>query len=237
VTPARRRADDHAGGRPARAWHAGAVRLVLVGPPGSGKGTQGPVLAAHLGVPHLSTGDLLRRQVEAGTELGRRVGEVIDRGDLVPDDLMIDVVIDALGGARGGGDVHDKAAKGGYILDGFPRTVAQAEMLEKDGSALPAPDLAVHLDIPDEVVHRRLEQRAIEEGRRDDADPEVLERRLQVYREETEPLIAHYHDRDALVTVDGDGPPDEVSARLLAAVNDFLRGSAHWSDQNREENP
>ena len=187
------------------------VRLVLVGPPGSGKGTQGPVLAAHLGVPHLSTGDLLRQRVEAGTELGRRVGEVIDRGDLVPDDLMIDVVIDALGGA----------AEGGYVLDGFPRTVAQAEMLEKDGSTLPAPDLTVHLDIPDEVVHRRLAGRAIEEGRRDDADPDVIERRLQVYREETEPLLAHYRDRDALVTVDGDGPPEEVSARLLAAVDRF----------------
>jgi adenylate kinase len=185
-----------------------AVRLVLVGPPGSGKGTQGPVLAAHLGVPHLSTGDLLREQVEAGTELGRRVGEVIDRGDLVPDGLMIDVVIDALGGAAGKG----------YVLDGFPRTVAQAEMLEKDGSPLPAPDLAVHLDIPDEVVHRRLAGRALEEGRRDDADPDVIERRLQVYREETEPLLVHYRDRDALVTVDGDGPPEEVSARLLAAV-------------------
>ena len=187
------------------------VRLVLVGPPGSGKGTQGPVLAAHLGVPHLSTGDLLRQRVEAGTELGRRVGEVIDRGDLVPDDLMIDVVIDALGGP----------SEGGYVLDGFPRTVAQAEMLEKDGSPLPAPDLAVHLDIPDEVVHRRLAGRAIEEGRRDDADPDVIERRLQVYREETEPLLAHYRDRDALVTVDGDGPPEEVSARLLAAVDRF----------------
>jgi adenylate kinase len=187
------------------------VRLVLVGPPGSGKGTQGPVLAAHLGVPHLSTGDLLRQQVEAGTDLGRRVGEVIDRGDLVPDDLMIDVVIDALGGA----------AEKGYVLDGFPRTVAQAEVLEKDGSPLPAPDLAVHLDIPDEVVHRRLAGRAIEEGRRDDADPDVIERRLQVYREETEPLLAHFGDRDALVTVDGDGPPEEVSARLLAAVEPF----------------
>jgi adenylate kinase len=203
-----------------------AVRLVLVGPPGSGKGTQGPVLAARLAVPHLSTGDLLRRQVEAGTELGRRVGEVIDRGDLVPDDLMIDVVIDALGGAA-----H------GYVLDGFPRTVAQAEMLEKDESPLPAPDLAVHLDIPDEVVHRRLAHRAIEEGRRDDADPDVIERRLRVYREETEPLLAHYQDRDDLVTVDGDGPPEQVSARLLATVTGFLRGSARWSDQNREEKP
>jgi adenylate kinase len=185
------------------------VRLVLVGPPGSGKGTQGPVLAAHLGVPHLSTGDLLRKQVEAGTELGRRVGAVIDRGELVPDDLMIAVVVDALG----------DDAEGGYILDGFPRTLAQAEMLEAAGSALPAPDMAVHISIPDDVVHRRLARRADEEGRRDDADPEVIERRLAVYRDETEPLLAHYRDRGALITVDGDGTPDEVSARLLAALS------------------
>lgn len=185
------------------------VRLVLVGPPGSGKGTQGPVLASHLGVPHISTGDLLRRHVDSGTALGRRVAEVIDRGELVPDDLMIDVVVDALG----------DAATRGYVLDGFPRTVTQAEVLEKGGSALPAPDLAVHLTIPDEVVHQRLAKRAIEEGRRDDADPEVIERRLRLYREETEPLIAHYRDRDALVTVDGDGPLEDVSSRLLDAVS------------------
>jgi adenylate kinase len=185
------------------------VRVVLVGPPGSGKGTQGPAIADHLGVRHLSTGDLLRQQVEAGTELGRRVGALIDRGELVPDDLMVDVVVDALG---------DGAAEG-YVLDGYPRTVAQAEMLEADGSALPAPDLAVHLSIPDEVVHRRLAGRAQAEGRQDDADPDIVARRLAVYREETEPLLAHYRERDALVTIDGDAAPDEVTARILAALD------------------
>ena len=189
--------------RPARdSWHAGPVRLVLVGPPGSGKGTQGPVLAAHLGVRHLSTGDLLREEVDADTDLGRRVGALIERGELVPDDLMVDVVAHALdaGGAEG--------STGGYVLDGFPRTVAQAEVLEADGSALPAPDLAVHLDIPDAEVRRRLARRADEEGRRDDADPDVIRRRLDVYRHETEPLLTHYRERGALVTVDGDGPPE-----------------------------
>jgi adenylate kinase len=184
------------------------VRVVLVGPPGSGKGTQGPILAEHLRVPHLSTGDLLRAQVEARTDLGLRVGEVIDRGELVPDDLMIAVMADAVG----------DGATGGYVLDGFPRTVAQADMLEQDGSPLAPPDLAVHLDIPDAVVHERLARRAREEGRADDADPDVIERRLQVYRDETAPLLAHYRRRGELVTVDGDASPDEVSARLLAAV-------------------
>ena len=185
------------------------MRVVLVGPPGSGKGTQGPVLAEHLGVPHLSTGDLLRALVEAGTDLGHRVGEVIDRGELVPDDLMIAVMADALG----------DGATGGYVLDGFPRTVAQADMLEQEGSPLAAPDLAVHLDIPDAVVHQRLAQRAREEGRADDADADVIERRLQVYRDETAPLLAHYRRRGELLTVDGDALPDEVSARVLAAVD------------------
>ena len=130
------------------------MRVVLVGPPGSGKGTQGPVLAEHLRVPHLSTGDLLRAQVGAGTDLGHRVGEVIDRGELVPDDLMIAVLADAVG----------NGATGGYVLDGFPRTVAQADMLEQDGSPLAPPDLALHLDIPDAAVHERLAQRRARRG-------------------------------------------------------------------------
>jgi adenylate kinase len=184
------------------------VRLVLVGPPGSGKGTQAPVLAAHLGVPYLSTGDLLRHEVEAGTPLGRQVAEVVGRGELVSDDLMIAVLVAALGD-----DPH------GYVLDGFPRTVAQVRALEAGGTPLPRPDVAVHLDVPDEVVRERLAGRATEEGRADDADPQVIEHRLRVYHDETEPLIEHFRRRDALVTVDGDGPTDEVSRRLLTAVD------------------
>ena len=174
------------------------MRLVLVGPPGSGKGTQGPALAAHLGVAHLSTGDLLRREVDAGTELGRRVAALIDRGELVPDELMIAVVAAALG---------DDTA--GYVLDGFPRT---------GGTPLPPPDAAVHLDVPDAVLLERLAGRAGAEGRADDADPDVIERRLRVYHDETEPLVEHYRQRGALVTIDGDGTPDEVARRRVEAV-------------------
>lgn len=188
------------------------MRLVLLGPPGSGKGTQGPLLAAALGVPHLSTGDLLRREAEHDTELGRRVGELIDRGELVPDELMIAVVAAALG----------DDADGGYVLDGFPRTVAQAETLER-GSQLPPPDVVVHLAVPDAALRERLARRAADEARADDADPDVIARRLRVYHDETEPLVAHYREQANLVTVDGDADPDEVAGRILAAVRAACR--------------
>jgi adenylate kinase len=186
------------------------VRLVLVGPPGSGKGTQGLVIAERLGVPYVSTGDVLRAEVAAGTELGRRVSALLDRGDLVPDDLMVTVVAAAL-------DHHGPAARRGYVLDGFPRTLAQALMVERAGSPLAPPDLAVLITLPDRVVHDRLRRRA-EEGRTDDADPAVIDRRLEVYRDESEPLLDHYLARDALVTVDGDRPPPAVTEAILAAL-------------------
>jgi adenylate kinase len=186
------------------------VRLVLVGPPGSGKGTQGPAIAKRLGVPYLSTGDVLRAQVAAGTELGRRVGDLIDRGELVPDDLMVAVVAAALG---------DHATEDGYVLDGFPRTLPQAQVIERADSPLGAPDLAVHIAIPDRVVHERLERRAREESRADDADPEVIDRRLRVYADETEPLLDNYRRRGSLVTVDGDRTPELVTAAILAALD------------------
>jgi adenylate kinase len=184
------------------------MRLVLLGPPGSGKGTQGLRLAGSLGLPYLSTGDLLRDEVEHGTDLGRRVAEVIDRGDLVPDDLMIAVVLAALGGA----------ADRGYVLDGFPRTVAQAETLERSGCPLPPPDVVVHLEVPEKSLRARLVHRAAVEDRADDADPEVIDRRMRVYQDETEPLVAHYRRLGVLVTVDGDAGPDEVARRIVAGV-------------------
>jgi adenylate kinase len=186
----------------------GPVHIVLLGPPGSGKGTQGKVLADHFGVPHLSTGDLLRAEVTAGTALGRRLAGVIDRGELVADELIVDVVAAAL---------HDRGSDG-YLLDGLPRTVAQAEIIERDGSPLPAPDLAVHLAIDEGVVRQRLRRRAAEQGRADDADDDVIDRRMQVYSEETEPLVDHYRRRGALVTVEGDRPVDDVTTAIVAAV-------------------
>lgn len=189
------------------------VRLVLVGPPGSGKGTQGPVIADRLGVPYLSTGDVLRAQVAAGTDLGRRVGDLIDRGELVPDDLMMAVVAASLG---------NHVIDDGYVLDGFPRTLAQAQVIERADPG--APDLAVHIAIPDRVVHERLERRALEAGRADDADAAVIDNRLRVYAEETEPLLDHYRRRGILLTVDGDRPADEVSSAILTAIEAHATG-------------
>jgi adenylate kinase family enzyme len=203
---------------PTTTWHAGPVRLVLVGPPGSGKGTQGPVIAERLGVPYVSTGEVLRAQVAAGSALGRRVSDLLDEGELVPDDLMLEVLAESVGG--------DDAAKG-YVLDGFPRTLPQAEVLESSASPLPAPECAVHIDIPDRVVHVRLAGRAVEEGRTDDADPDVIDNRLRVYAEETEPLLDHYREQGILVTVDGNQRPDAVTAAILEAVAALrTRGSA-----------
>jgi adenylate kinase len=179
-----------------------------MGPPGSGKGTQGPAIAERLGVPYLSTGDVLRAQVEAGTDLGRQVATLIDRGELVPDDLMVALVAAALA---------DRSTSAGNVLDGFPRTLTQARAIESAGSPLAAPEVVVHLALTDDVLLERLDRRAREEGRADD-DRSVIERRLRVYADETEPLLDHYRRRGSLVTVDGDRPPADVTAAILAAI-------------------
>jgi adenylate kinase len=173
---------------------------VLLGPPGSGKGTQGARLAERLGIRHLSTGELLRAEVEAGTELGRRAAAYLDRGELVPDEVILAALRPALAEAR---------STGGYVLDGFPRTRAQAELLPDD-------DLAIHLDLPDDEARLRLAERG--EGRSDDADPDVIDRRLRVYRADAPPLLALYRDRGRLITVDASRSEDEVAAAIAAAV-------------------
>jgi adenylate kinase len=191
------------------------VRVVLVGPPGSGKGTQGQVIAPRLGVPYLSTGEVLRAQIAADTPLGRRVADLVDRGELVPDDLMVAVVAAALG---------DHPDGGGYVLDGFPRTLPQAEAIDRADSPLGTPEVVVHLTVPDRVVQQRLARRAQLDGRADDADPAVTDRRLRLYQEETEPLLDHYRRRGILVTVEGDRAPDEVTAATMAAIEVHQRG-------------
>jgi adenylate kinase len=179
---------------------------VLLGAPGSGKGTQGDVVARHFGVPHVSSGELLRTHVAAGSDLGRQVAYFLARGELVPDDLVIAVVGDALSGAF---------EAGGYVLDGIPRTLAQAER----AYALAQPtglvaDAVVYLDIPDDVARERLAGRA-ETGRVDDADPAVIERRLQVFHADTRPLLDFYRERGILMTIDAVQSVGEVSKAIF----------------------
>jgi len=179
---------------------------VLLGPPGSGKGTQGERLRED-GFVSLATGDLLRDARAAGTGLGRRASEYMDRGDLVPDELIVAALEEALG------DLDGKPV----VLDGFPRTVAQAEAL---AGALEAHDReltdVVLIDVPDDVVTERIGGRHQD---REDDDPETVRERLRVYHGETEPLVKYYDERGLLRRVDGAGDADEVSAGVRAALD------------------
>lgn len=182
------------------------MRLLLLAPPGAGKGTQGTALAAHFGVEHISSGDLLRAEIEAGTPLGERAQKYLEVGDLVPDDVLADLLTDRIAAAT---------QAGGYVLDGFPRTVAQSEaaaaVAAKRGFALEA---AVYLEVPTEVLVKRLLARA----RGADDGEETIRHRLGVYERETEPLVRRYRERALLHEVDGDQSPEDVTAAIVAAV-------------------
>jgi adenylate kinase len=184
------------------------VRLLLVGAPGSGKGTQGKALAAAYGVEHISSGEVLRVEVRAGTPLGREVAAYQRRGDLVPDETVFDLLIPAIAAAT---------ARGGYILDGFPRTVSQAVQAADVARRLDLSlDAAIYLNVPDPVLLRRLLARA-----RPDDSPEVIEHRLEVFAETTRPLIAYYRQRRGiLIEVDGDQPAGAITAEIQARLAD-----------------
>jgi adenylate kinase len=181
------------------------VRLVIFGRQGAGKGTQADRLVDHYGAVHISTGDMLREAVAEGTELGAEAKRYMDRGELLPDDLIVGIVRDRLAQA----DVQ----AGGFVLDGFPRSVAQAESLwEAAGDQI---DLAVNIDVPlDEV-----KQRMLGRGRGDDTE-DAIARRLELYEEQTVPAIEWIGSKGRLVTVDGLGTVDEVFARLRAAIDE-----------------
>ena len=185
------------------------MRIIFLGPPGSGKGTQAKFLAERLGVPAISTGEILREAVRLGTPLGLRAKAVMDAGELVSDELMISLIE---------GRLAMPDASRGFILDGFPRTVAQAGALERllagNGQALSA---VVNLSVPDAVVVDRLHGRAVEEGRSDDR-PETILERLRVYQEKTEPLAGFYRGRRLLTDVDGMGDIAEIADRIDKAV-------------------
>lgn len=185
------------------------VRLLLIGPPGAGKGTQAARLAEHFGIPAISTGDIFRANVKNQTELGKKAQSYMDAGENVPDSLTNDLI-------------HDRIAQSdcadGFLLDGYPRTAAQVEALEgmlAEQSAVL--DAAVELVADVEVVVNRLRQRAIEQGRSDDSE-EVVRHRLGVYAEQTAPLIDVFRDKDLLVTVDGLGPIEDITERILSRL-------------------
>lgn len=185
------------------------MRLVLLGPPGSGKGTQATRLKEQLQIPHISTGDLLRAEVAAGSPLGLQAKEVMARGDLVSDEILLGMLENRLGQA----DVAN-----GFILDGYPRNVAQANALDgllaKIGQPL---DAVVQMDVATELLVERIAGRAKAEGREDD-NPESVRKRLQVYNDSTAPVIGFYEGRGTLAKVDGVGALEEVLARILAAI-------------------
>jgi adenylate kinase len=212
-----------------------ALNLVLLGPPGSGKGTQGETLQEDLDLPYYATGDILRAAVRAGTELGQTAKEYMDRGDLVPDEVIVGVIAERVDGAE---------AADGFILDGFPRTVPQAdalgEKLAEVGRQLTA---AVLIDVADDEVVRRLGgRRSCPNGHvfhtefdppekegvcdvcgepleiRDDDKPHVIRNRLEQYHAKTEPLVSYYEEHGKLERVDGSRPPEEVGERIRALL-------------------
>jgi adenylate kinase len=188
------------------------MRILILGPQGSGKGTQARRLAAERGLAHVATGDILRAAIADGSDLGRRVKPILDRGDLVPDDLMIELIRERL------------VDEGGFVLDGFPRTVPQAEALDAMLAEIGKPlDAVVLLEVGDDVATERLTGRAAAEGRTDDA-PEVIANRLRLYHELTEPVVDRYRASGMLVAVDGEGRVDEVGDEIDSALTGVRAG-------------
>jgi adenylate kinase len=215
------------------------ARLVMLGRQGAGKGTQALRLSRHYVVPHISTGDMLRAAVREGTDFGRKASEIMSRGELVPDDIMRGVVEERLR--------RDDTVNRGYILDGFPRTVPQAEALAEITAEQPL-DMVIDLVVPTEVVLTRLAARRVcsdcganystaapprvdwtcdscggEVIQRADDTPDAIRKRLDLYERETAPLVRWYREAGLLVAVDGMGEADEVTARLVHAVDDRRR--------------
>ena len=212
------------------------LNLILFGPPGAGKGTQAARLEADFRLPFISTGDILRGNVKDGTELGKQAKEYMDAGDLVPDELVVAMAADRL---------QEEDARDGFILDGFPRTLAQAKALDQQLAELGRRVIAALLiDVPDEEVIRRLSGRRVcikaghnyhiefdppkREGicdqdgsrlvQRDDDQPEVIQNRLNVYHEQTEPLIQFYDEQGLMRRIDGTRPPNEVHDHIRAVI-------------------
>jgi len=186
------------------------MRIVLLGAPGSGKGTQAALLEQRLGVPHISTGVLFRKAVKDQTELGRRIKTIMDSGELVPDDLTLELLEERM---------NRDDTKSGFILDGYPRNLAQAEaldaLLEKLG--MPVQE-AIQIDVDTEEVVARIARRAAEEGRSDDTE-EVVRNRMRIYEEQTAPVVDYYAEQGLLTQVLGTGSIEEVLQLILSVLD------------------
>jgi adenylate kinase len=186
------------------------MRIVILGAPGSGKGTQATMLVERLEIPHISTGALLRNAAKRGTELGLQAKALIDRGELVSDSIMLEMIEERLGRD----DVAD-----GFILDGYPRNVGQAKSLDTVLERLNKPvDEAILIDVDTEQVIKRIAKRATEEGRSDDTE-ETVRNRMRIYAEQTAPVADYYAERGLLTRVLGDGRKEEVQERILSVLN------------------
>jgi len=189
------------------------LNLVMLGAPGAGKGTQAVRIAETHGVPHISTGEMLRGAITAGSELGQKVKSIVESGALVPDELVIDVIRDRLA---------QSDTQNGFVLDGFPRTLGQAEALDLLLAELGRPlKIVLELELAEDTAVERMLGRAAEQGRADDT-PEVIRNRFEVYRRQTEPLSEHYRNKGILVVVDSTPSMDEV----FAAIERVLDGVA-----------
>jgi adenylate kinase len=190
--------------------------VLLLGPQGSGKGTQAKRIEAEYGIPHIATGDMLRTAIDQGTDLGRRVKPILESGLLVPDELMIDMIRERLG---------QPDTEPGFILDGFPRTPAQADALDTMLAEIGRPlSIVFEFQLPDDLATDRLLKRAELEGRADDT-PEVIARRLGLYHEQTEPLIEHYRSRGNLIGIHGDRTVNEVFSEIQQALEQAVARS------------
>jgi len=183
--------------------------LLLLGVQGAGKGTQARRLAAEYGLAHIATGDMLRTAISDGTSLGGRVKPIYDAGELVPDDLMIELIRERL---------SQTDTEPGFVLDGFPRTMPQADALDSMLAEIDRPlTVVLELQIPDEVATQRLRKRAVDEGRSDDT-PEAIAKRIALYHEQTKPLVSHYRLAGNLVGIHGDRSENEVFAEIQQAI-------------------